>query len=158
MEFWSLHAISYATRQTQSSWKHLDEFFHSVMLSRKESTVWTYVACDTLRSQLPMIGGFNPSGTRTMSSSSKGGDSDHWELVFDPRSDFAVAKSTWRTLVGGTPFQFESSIGLVGRLLFIISQSRINHMATSHFLHSNETTPQALYGMANQSGCGLSMQ
>mmetsp|Transcript_28341 Transcript_28341/g.77808 ORF Transcript_28341/g.77808 Transcript_28341/m.77808 type:complete len:1156 (-) Transcript_28341:450-3917(-) len=95
---WSLPAISFAMRQTQCSLENLAEFCHSVILSRKESAISTHQACDTLRSQLPMLGGSNPSGT--VSSASKGNDGDDWELVFDPRSDFCSTQRRCGPLLG----------------------------------------------------------
>ena len=91
---WATKATTFAMRQTKVSLENLAEFCQAVIVSRKEAAVQTHQACDTLRSQLPQMGGHNPSGTTPPK-----GD-DEWELVFDPKSDFAPTSRRSGPLLG----------------------------------------------------------
>ncbi|KAL7558610.1 hypothetical protein ACA910_019445 [Epithemia clementina (nom. ined.)] len=112
---WSLPATSFALRQTQASLEHWADFCHSVILSRKETAVRTHQACDTLRSQIPILGGYNPPGTSASSSnnnSSNNADAD-WELVFDPKSDFAPTIRRGGPLLGTADSALNRALVLV---------------------------------------------
>ena len=95
---WSLPATSFALRQTQASLEHWTDFCQSVILSRKDTAVRTHQACDTLRSRVPVLGGYNPPGA-SASSSNNNSDAD-WELVFDPKSDFVPTMRRGGPLIG----------------------------------------------------------